>query len=143
MEKQLFTDVALNKRAEMLEANAEKVEEMTYPKPLTSEEMEAERMNFSQMAIEISAKQDKMKEITDQHKAELKPMVEAYKETLTMIKTKQRMVKEQVYHLADHADGLMCTYNGRGELIISRRLTPEENQLSIHSSRTLKVAKNG
>ena len=142
MEKQLFADVPLNARAEMLDANAEKVEEMTYPKPLTAEEMEKERMNFSQQAIEISAKQDKMKEITDQHKAELKPMVELYKETLLMIKTKQRMVREVVYHLADHEEGLMCTYNNRGELISSRRLTPEENQISIHSSRSLRIAQH-
>ena len=142
MEKQLFENVSISQRAEMLEANAEKVEEMTYPKPLTPEEMEAHRMAFSQMAIEISAKQDRMKEITDQHKAELKPMTDEYKETLSIIKTKQKMVKETVYHLADHEEGLMCTYNNRGELIMSRRLTPEENQLSIHSSRTLRVAQN-
>ena len=142
MEKQLFQEIPISQRADMLEANAEKVEEMTYPKPLTAEELEERRMAFSQMAIEISAKNDRMKEITDQHKAELKPMVDEYKETLSIIKTKQRMVKETVYHLADHEDGLMCTYNSRGELIMSRRLTPEENQLSIHSSRTLRIAQN-
>lgn len=142
MEKQLFADVPYGKREEMLEANAEKFGEMTYQKPLTQEEMEAERINFSQMAIEISAKNDKMKDITDQHKAELKPMMELYKETLAMIKTKQRMVTETVYHLADHSEGMMGTYNSRGELITSRRLTPEENQMSIHSSRSLRIAQN-
>ena len=142
MEKQLFQDVPYGQRAEMLEANAEKVEEMTYAKPLLPEEMEAERINFSQKSIEIAVKQDKFKEISDQHKAEIKPMLEEGRMILTMIKTKQKMVKETVYHLADHEDGLMCTYNSRGELISSRRLTPEENQMSIHSSRALRVAQN-
>lgn len=142
MEKQLFADVPYSQRAEMLEANAEKVEEMTYAKPLLPEEMELERINFSQKSIEVAVKCDKFKEISDLHKAEIKPMLEETRTILTMIKTKQRMVKETVYHLAYHEEGLMCTYNSRGELIISRRLTPEENQLSIHSSRSLRIAKN-
>ena len=125
----------------MLEANAEKFGEMTYAKPLLPEEMEAERINFSQKSIEIAIKQDKFKEISDQHKAEIKPMIEESRTILSMIKTKQKMVTEVVYHLADHNDGLMCTYNSRGELISSRRLTPEENQLSIHSGPAMKIAK--
>lgn len=142
MEKELFKDVPLKDRAEMLEANAEKVEPMTYAKPLTPEELEKERMNFSQHAIEIAQKQEKLKEITDQYKAEIKPLAEQYRTTLQMIKSKQRLVTEQVYHLADHEEGLMGTYNSMGELISSRRLTPEENQISIHSSRSLRIAQN-
>ena len=142
MEKQLFADVPAHQRKEMLEANSEKVEEMLYSKPLNSEELEKERINFSQRAIEISSKQDTLKEITEKFKAELKPMVDEYKASLQMIKTKHRMVKETVYHLADHETGMMCTYNSMGELISSRRLTPEENQLSIHSSRALRIASN-
>jgi hydroxypyruvate isomerase len=131
MEKQLFEDVPVGQRAEHLEANAVKVEEMTYHKALNEAELEKERLRFSQLAIEISSKQDRRK------------LVEDYKKTLQMIKTKQREVTENVYHLADHAEGMMCTYNNRGELIGSRRLTPEEHQLSIHSGRVMKVAQNG
>lgn len=142
MEKYLFTDYPPEERAEMLEANCEKAEEMTYAKPLTQEEMEAERMNYSQRAIEISVLQDKLKEVSGVIKAELKPMIEENRTLLNTIKTRQRSVKERVYHLADHDAGLMCTYNSMGELISSRRLTPEENQLSIHSNRIMKIAQN-
>lgn len=142
MEKQLFANLSPADRIEMLEANCERSEEMTYSKPLLPEEMEAERINFSQKSIELAVKQDKFKEISDQHKAEIKPMMEEARTILQMIKSRQKVVKELVYHLADHEDGLMCTYNQRGELIMTRRLTPEENQMSIHSSRFMKVAQN-
>lgn len=142
MEKQLFADVPFHQRAEMLEANAEKVEEMTYQRPLSPEELEKERINFSQISIEVSTTEDKLKAIQDEYKATLKPMKENARQTLTMIKTKHREVKETVYHLADHEAGMMCTYNKIRELIMSRRLTPEENQLSIHLGRTMKAAIN-
>lgn len=143
MEKQLFDDVPLNQRAEHLEANAEKVEEMTYHKALNEAELEKERLRFSQLAIEISSKQDRHKLVVEEFKGEISPLQKDYKKTLQMIKTKQREVTENVYHLADHAEGMMCTYNNRGELIGSRRLTPEEHQLSIHSGKVMKVAQNG
>jgi hypothetical protein len=142
MEKQLFTEVPLSERAEMLEANAEKVEEMTYAKSLPSEELEQARINYAQQAIEIATKQDTLKEITARLKDELKPMVEEHKDTLQVIKSKQKLVTEKVYHLADHEEGMMCTYNGQGELISSRRLLQEENQLSIHSKRSMRIAQN-
>jgi hypothetical protein len=47
-----------------------------------------------------------------------------------------------VYNLADYEEGMMGTYNSMGELIMYRRLTPEERQMSIHSIRTMKVAQN-
>lgn len=142
MEKQLFADVPLHQRAEMLEANAEKVEEMTYQRALSPEELEKTRIEFAQTIIEISTLEDKLKIIVDEHKAAMKPMKDTSKQLLGQIKTKHREVRETVYHLADHETGMMCTYNKTGELIFSRRLTPEENQLSIHLGRTMKAAIN-
>lgn len=142
MEKSIFKEYPPAQRKEMLEANAEKVGEMTYSKPLTPEELEKARMDYSQLAIEIANKQDELRLLTSTLKAEIKPMAEKSRETLTEIRTKHRDVKETVYHLADHEEGMMCTYNSVGELITSRRLTPEENQLSIHSGRVMRIAQN-
>lgn len=142
MEKQLFADVPLHQRAEMLEANAEKVEEMTYQRALSPEELEKIRIEFAQTIIEVSTMEDKLKMIVDEHKSAIKPKRATGMQLLGQIKTKHREVKETVYHLADRETGMMCTYNKVGELIFSRRLTPEENQLSIHLGRTMKAAIN-
>jgi len=142
MEKQIFSDVSPVDRREMLEANSEKVEQMTYSKPLTPEELEKARMDFSQQAIEIANRQDQLKAVTDAIKAEIKPMLENSRSLLAEIRTKHRLVTEEVFFLADHDSGMMCIYNATGELVSSRRLTPEENQLSIHSSRHLRIAQN-
>jgi hypothetical protein len=52
------------------------------------------------------------------------------------------MLTENVYHLAAFDEGMMCTYDKGGELIQVRKLTPEENQMSINSMRVLRNAQN-
>lgn len=126
----------------MLSANADNIEEMTYARALSKEELDKRRMEFSQQAIEIARKQDELKSIKETFAADLKPMVTAYRETLQEIKSQQVMVTETVYHLADYDDGMMCTYNKQGELIMTRKLTAEEGQMRITNMKILKTAQN-
>lgn len=133
----------LSQRREMLEANSERFEERTYSKSLTPEDLDKARMEFSQLAIEISQKKDQLREAMAEIKAEIKPMSEKFEVLLGEIKSRSRIVRGTLYDLADHDEGMMGTYDENGNLIGARRLTPEENQMSIHSVRTLRHAQNG
>jgi hypothetical protein len=142
MDSKLFQEVPLDQRAEMLEANAESVGEQTYAKPLTQEELDKERIDFTQKAIEVNALEEELKAVKERFAEELKPMREEMKEMMHTLKTRQRVVKGRVFTLKDFTTGMLGVYDDRGDLISSRRMTPEEGQLSINSSRTMKVAQN-
>jgi len=134
METKLFQEYPVGKRAEMLESNAESVEEMTYSKSLMPEEIEKVRIDFAQKAIEINSKEEEFKEVSEEFHRELKPIKKEFKESLQVIKTRQKEVTEKVYILKDFKEGMLGIYNCQGDLISSRRLTSEEMQLSINTN---------
>ena len=61
------------------------------------------------------------------------PLNTANKTLLTEIKTKQTTVDGTLYHMANHEEGWMETYDHDGMLIATRRLRPEEKQGTIFS----------
>jgi lipopolysaccharide export LptBFGC system permease protein LptF len=134
MNQEALTQLSASELRQRLEANAEKSESLTFNKPLTEEEVEKEIKDFSQLAIEIQQKEDKLDEIKDEFKTILKPLKTSFSEKLKTIRSKSKTVTETVYLIPDFETGLMETYSQDGVMIQSRRLTPEERQLSIHKS---------
>ena len=133
----------MDQRAEMLEANAESVEEMTYAQPLTQIELEKESHELAQKAIEIHALEEEFKTARAAYLAAIKPIKEEFKGSLKVIQTRQRVIKGRVFILKDFQDGMLGIYDPRGGLITARRMTPEEGQMSITSGRVMKIASNG
>lgn len=140
MENQLFKEYPAIQRIEHLEANAESFDTMTYSKQLSQEEIEKIRAEFTQLAIEISVKEDEFKDVKDEFKASMKPMKDQYKGSMKMLKSRSVDVKERVYVMKDFSEKMVGIYNNQGELISSRRMTADEGQLSINSS--LRIAQN-
>lgn len=121
-------DVSPKERIMLLQENASKVEQTTYQKQLTPEELIERRENLSDVCIKLDQAEDEFQEVKDDHKARMTPMKTLRKGLLTQIKTKQTSVTGVLYHLANHDDGMMETYDSDGFLIESRRLRPEEKQ---------------
>ena len=140
MESKLFQELKIADRAGMLEANCESMEDMTYSKSISQEELEKVRGEFTQLAIEVAALEDQLKEVKEQFAEKLKPMKDEMKESLHILKTRAKEVKERVYVLKDFSEGMIGIYNNRGELISSRRMMAEESQMSINSN--LRIAQN-
>ena len=143
MESKLFQNETPEERIILLRDNAEKTEEMTFHRPLSVEEVEKDKSDFSQNAIEISAIEDELAGIKEEFKARIKPKKELYQKLLSSIKTRSKEVTEDVFIIADYDEKMMGIYNSNGELITSRRMVAEEMQMSINSNRVLKIAKNG
>ena len=66
-------------------------------------------------------------------KLKMDPLKTLNKTLLTEIKTKQSTCDGILYHMANHDEGFMETYDGEGYLISTRRLRPDEKQGSIFS----------
>lgn len=128
MAKLFMPELEVKERLLLLQQNSDKIEETTYYKPLTQDELDVRRERLTDNAIKLSEYEDEKKEIMADFKSKSDPLAKENKMLLTEVKTRQAEVKGNLYHLANHDEGMMETYDGNGELISSRRLRPEEKQ---------------
>lgn len=114
-----------------LRDTADKIEQTSYYRALTPEELDVKREELSEAAIILSDIQQEMKRATAEFKERMKPVKESLSCLISEVKTKQVECEGLVYHLANHELGMMESYDEKGELIGSRRLRPEEKQPNL------------
>lgn len=131
MEKTLFQEHPEHKRAVMLSDNADKVEELGYMKPFTSEQIVDMQATLSVRVIEIDGIEEDKKLSSDGYNAQLKPLREEKKTLLTNIKNKREYVNEACYKFIDHDAGAVGYYNKQGILVEERPIRQDERQASI------------
>lgn len=126
-------EITPKERTMLLQENASKIEQTTYQKSLTADELAARREDLADNCIRLNQFEDELKEVKDDFKIKMDPLKNNNKVLLTEIKTKQSTIEGTLYHLANHDHGMMETYDNEGMLISSRRLRPEEKQGTIFS----------
>lgn len=126
-------DATPKDRLMVMQESAAKVEQTTYQKALSAEELAARREDLADDCIKLNQLEDELKDIKDGFKDKMDPLKAANKTRLTEIKTKQSTVDGTLYHIANHAESMMETYDNEGYLVSSRRLRPEEKQGTIFS----------
>jgi len=131
--KQFMPDLSVKERLMVMQENAAKVEQTSYQKTLSPDELAARREDLADNCIKLNQFEDELKEVKDDFKVKMDPLKQTNKTLLTEIKTKQSTVDGTLFHMANHEDGMMETYDNDGVLISSRRLRPEEKQGSIFS----------
>lgn len=139
MTKTLFQDVPEEKRAQMLQDNAESIEEIGYMKSFTEEEILLMKDDLADVSIDINEIEIEKKEVTAEFKLKLKPLNDQKKVTLTKIKNKAEFVREECYKFIDFEEKMVTYYNKLGQVVESRRIRPDEKQLKIF---TLKSGTN-
>lgn len=119
-----------------LKANADRIEKQTFMRKLMDPEYEKVVQDFARVATDIKVLEEEFKAVKDDFKDRLKPLQQQFQYHLSVVRTHQIQVTEEVYLIADHESGMMETYSKDGELILSRRLTPEEKQtrMSLHKA---------
>lgn len=131
--KQFMPEATAKERLMILQENAAKVEQTAYQKNLSADELAARREDLADNCIKLNALDDELKEIKDDFKLKIDPLKTKNKTLLTEIKTKQTTIDGTLFHMANHEDGMMETYDQEGMLIGTRRLRPEEKQGTIFS----------
>lgn len=129
--KQFMPDATAKERLMVLQENAAKVEQTTYQKAISQEELAIRHEDLATNCIKLSSIDDEKKEVMAEFKLRTDPLNTANKTLLTEIKTKQSTVDGTLYHMANHEEGWMETYDHEGMLIATRRLRPEEKQVNI------------
>lgn len=132
MDKQLFPpNMSAKDKLDNLQAMAHSTEETSYFKVLTQEELDERRETLTENYIKISDLEAEKKQVTENIKAQQKPMQVENMELLTTLKTKSERIEGVLYHVDDQESGMMNSYDVNGEFISSRRLKPNERQGSM------------
>lgn len=117
-----------------LQTNADHIEDGTYFMSFGEEEMSQTKDELSQAAITLSAKESAFEEVKAKHKSEIAPYKKAYNTALQNLRTQGEQIEGKLFLFADQENKMMNYYDQFGDLIRSRRLKPEERQMTIMNS---------
>lgn len=132
MSKTFMPEVTdLRQKRIILQENADSVEETTYFKPLSEDELNDKKTTLTENSIQLADLDEEKKELVKKFKDKIDPIKEENKLLMAEIRSRQTRVKGNLYNMADHANGIMETYDEDGNFIGSRRLKPEERQARV------------
>lgn len=126
--KKYLPDESSEERLRIMQENADRIEETTYFRDLLPEELEKKREQFVDNSIKISQLEDELDTYKEKYKGQIKPIKSENVILQDEIKTRKAGVKGTLYHMANHPEGMMETYDENGDLITMRRLTPDEKR---------------
>lgn len=134
MQKVLGQDIKdLKERKSFLVDNADKVVQMEYHKPFTGDELAVMKTDFANKHIRIANLEEQIKKFKDEINIELKPLKEEAIELRENLRSKGKIVNENVYQFLDEEEKMVGFYNAEGVLISSRPATSEELQRTIYA----------
>jgi hypothetical protein len=132
MSKTFMPELSLQERIQVLKNNADLIEETTYEKDLTQDELDAKREEFVDNSIKVSTFEDEFNEEKAKFKGKIDPIKMHNKILQQEVKTKKQKVKGTLFHMANHDTGYMETYDHEAELVSTRRLRPDERQARLY-----------
>lgn len=105
LDKEMFNDINLEDRAQYLRDNCDAVEEITYSKSFSSEELAEAKSHFKEL---------------------LKPLREQKAVAIENLKKKAQVVTEECCKFFDEETKMIGYYNDEGKLVNSRPAFPNE-----------------
>lgn len=131
MEKQILQSESAVSRLDQLKNVADKVEIFTYPRELSTGEIQELQSHLSQDMITVDKEDQKLKVAKEIFKSATKPVKQEIAKNLQMIRSQVEEVTEEVYLLKDIEAGRMGYYSKEGRLVFDRALKADEMQYSI------------
>jgi hypothetical protein len=131
MEKRLLQNMDPKEREETLANSADKIENFSYTKPFTPEQIRVFKDDLSNNMIEYNVLEDELNVIKDSFKQKMKPLKDETKLLLTNIKNKAEFVNEKCFIMIEGNE--VGYYNAEGELVYQRPILPGEKQKTIFS----------
>lgn len=119
-----------SERENYLQTNATHIEaESTYFRPLTPDEISAAKEKFTETSLNLHSKEEAFKRVKDAHTAEVKDIKKVLLENLSKVKTQKEEMVGELYHFADQEEKTMTIMDKHGNVILERKLRPEERQV--------------
>ena len=131
LDKELGRDIAIEEREQFLRDNCDAVEEVTYSRTFTSEELAKQRETLTEVSIKIADIEEEKKQVMDGYKEQLKPLQQEKAEAIGNLKSKSQVVTEECFKFLDEESGMIGFYNKEGNLVSSRPAFPNEMQKTV------------
>lgn len=128
LDKEMFNDIRMEDRAQYLRDNCDAVEEITYSKSFSSEELAEQRETLTDLSIKIADIEDELAEAKSHYKELLKPLREQKAVAIENLKKKAQVVTEECCKFFDEETKMIGYYNDEGKLVNSRPAFPNEMQ---------------
>lgn len=139
LDRELGKDVPIEGRAQFLEDNCDAVEEVTYSRAFTPEELAVKREMLTDSSIKIADIDEEKKEVMDDFKKRLEPLNTQKNEAIKALREKSQTVTEKCYKFLDEETKMVGFYNKEGSLVNSRPAFPKELQRTIQ----MELRRNG
>ena len=115
----------------LLDVNCDAIEEQTYTRKFTAEELNLRKEKLAETSIEIQEVEEDKKKSNDLFKEQLKSLNGDKLLLVKELKSKSETVKEKCFKFLDHDERMAHFYNSEGELVHSRPIQPQEMQKSV------------
>ena len=151
MDKFLGQEQPEEDRWQLIQDNADAIEEIGYTHRFTPEELAQKKESLAETSIEIKDIEEEKKEVMQEYKKQLEPLLKQKKQLEPLLKQKKQLLEhikkgsefrenEQCAKILYHDERMVGYYNKLGELVYSRPIMPQEMQKTIF--KTLKTGTN-
>ena len=123
----------VGEREKFLEAHATDIKEGQYFRRFDDEDIDQIQEEFMMKSIELKRKQEEFDEIKARYKAQLKVLEDQKSMMMSQIMQSGEWLDGKIFGFDDQVKGTMTYLNKQGDFIESRRLLPNERQLTIMS----------
>ncbi len=120
-------------REDFLETHAVNIQEGQYFKPFDDEDKTQVQADFMLKNIETQRVKDELEQVKAEYKLKLKGLNDATKKLMKDTMQNGEWLNGKQFGFDDQKAGTMTYYDADGNFINSRRLTPNERQLTLHS----------
>ena len=134
MEQKLGQDLPVEGRAQYLRDNCDAIEEISYTRHFTAEELTDRKEQLSNVDIDIDNLEIEKKDAMSEFKTRLKPLGETRKTLLRQLRAKSETVTGNTFKFIDGETRTVGYYNARGELVYSRPAMAQEMQKTVFMS---------
>jgi hypothetical protein len=134
MQSEMYPDKDPEERKTLLRDTCDKMENFSYEKSFTNQDVELFCDRLSKIMIEVKQMEIELAKVKKEFSDKMKPFKVELSELLNKIKFRSVMVTEPVYIFIDYDKNKVGYYTGEGVLVNSRRLRIDEHQRSIMSA---------
>lgn len=127
----LGVDIPVDQRARFLTDNCDRVEQLSYLKVYTADEIDDFKNQLSDVSVEIDQLEEDKKAAVKEFNDSINPKKKQRSTILTSIRTKSREVTEQTFAFFNHESGQVGYYNAQGQLVSFRKMKPQERQGTV------------
>ena len=134
LDKELGKEYPEEKREQFLKDNCDDIQEVSYSKSFSPEELAKQREDLTDAAIKLADIEDERKEANAHYKEMMKPLQQKKAMAIENLKKKAMTVTEDCFKFFDEESKMIGFYNKQGDLVSSRPAFPDELQKTIFAT---------